>query len=102
MGYPDHPGFRAGIARPFFFYDLGEERKTDLKLVPFQFMDSSFYDYMNLDPEEAEELIIKLVDETRNAGGLFVSLWHNTTLADTYEGRRWRALFEKMLVMQKP
>ncbi|NLA48911.1 MAG: hypothetical protein GX876_05545 [Bacteroidales bacterium] len=102
MGYPDHPGFRAGIARPFFFYDLTEERLTDLKVIPFQYMDSTFYHYMNLDPGEAEEMIVKLMDETRKAGGLFVSLWHNTTIADTAEGRSWRKLFEKMLEMQKP
>ncbi len=102
MGYPDHPGFRAGIARPFFFYDLAAERQTDLKVIPFQYMDSTLYSYMKLDPVQAEPVIVKLMDETRKAGGLFVSLWHNTTITDTAEGQKWRELFEKMLEMQKP
>jgi|LSQX01.2.fsa_nt_gb hypothetical protein len=102
MGYPDHPGFRAGIARPFLFYDLTGEKQTDLKIIPFQYMDSTFYHYMNLGPPEAEEIIVRLMDETRKAGGLFVSLWHNTTITATAEGRGWRKLFEKMLAMQKP
>ena len=39
MGYPDEPGFRSGIARPYFFYNLIEERQTNLRIIPFQVMD---------------------------------------------------------------
>ncbi len=102
MGYPDQPGFRAGIARPYLFYDLTEEKQTSLKLVPFQVMDATLVQYMNLDPQGAEELIIKLINVTKKAGGLFVSLWHNTTLLNTPEWKGWRTLFEKVLDMQKP
>src|SRR5664280_3896943 len=26
MGYPDEPGFRAGLARPYFFYNVSEDK----------------------------------------------------------------------------
>ena len=34
MQYPDVPGFRASIAHPFRFYDLGEEQQTPLTIHP--------------------------------------------------------------------
>ena len=35
----DEPGFRAGIARSFRFYDIIEDKITDLRIFPFQVMD---------------------------------------------------------------
>ena len=32
MGYPEEPGFRAGIARPFYFYNISEDKQTNLKI----------------------------------------------------------------------
>lgn len=100
MGYPDEPGFRAGIARPFYFYDIDSERKTRLRIVPFQVMDITLFNYRKLDVVGAKEVILKLIKETRKAGGEFVSIWHNTSLLDTpdFEGRR--DVFEFMLTSQ--
>jgi len=102
MGYPEEPGFRAGIARPFLFYDLLEEVQTELTVVPFQIMDATLYQYKKLNPESAGEVIRNLINETRHAGGLFVSLWHNTSLLESSEWKEWRDLFEMMLQIQKP
>jgi hypothetical protein len=100
MGYPDEPGFRAGIARPFFFYDVKEEKQTSLKLIPFQVMDVTLYRYKKLDHKEALEIILKMMNEVRRAGGLFVSIWHNTSLLDNPECSEWRGVFESMLKAQ--
>lgn len=102
MGYPDEPGFRAGIARPYHFYDVAEDKQTNLKIFPFQVMDATLYQYMNLDPVASGELIMKLIGETKKAGGLFVSIWHNTSLLDKDEWREWRGVFELMLKNQEP
>jgi hypothetical protein len=102
MGYPDEPGFRAGIARPYFFYDVSDDKQTNLKLVPFQVMDGTLYDYMKLDPEKSKEVILKLINETRKVGGLFVSIWHNTSLLDNEEWKGWREVFEFIIKNQKP
>ena len=102
MGYPDEIGFRSGIARPYYFYNLSEERQTDLRIIPFQVMDGTLFDYMKLDPESSKEVILKIINETRKVGGLFVSIWHNTSLLDNEEWKRWREVFEFMIMNQKP
>jgi hypothetical protein len=102
MGYADEPGFRAGIARPFYFYDLSEDKQTILKITPFQLMDATLYQYKNLDPGIAMEVVMNLISETRKARGLFVSIWHNTSLLDNIDCKGWREVFEFMLKNQVP
>jgi len=59
MGYPDEPGFRAGIARPYFFYNVIDDQLTNLRLS-FQVMDVTLYDYKKLDPVDSKEIILRL------------------------------------------
>jgi hypothetical protein len=101
MGYPDEPGFRAGIARPFFFYDIEGEQQTNLRIIPFQIMDVTLFNYRNLDPMASKDLLLKMITEINNVGGLFVSIWHNTSLLDNPEWKEWREVFEYMLKSQK-
>ena len=102
MGYPDEPGFRAGIARPYYFYDVSEDQQTSLKIISFQVMDVTLYKYKNLDPVTSKEIILKLINETRKVGGLFVSIWHNTSLLDNTDWQGWKEVFEFMLKNQAP
>jgi hypothetical protein len=101
MGYPDEPGFRAGIARPFFFYDITEESKTSLRISPFQIMDGTLYQYKGMSPETSDEVISGMIRETRQVGGQFVSIWHNTSLLESSEWKGWRNTFELMLKLQQ-
>lgn len=100
MGYPEEPGFRASIARPFYFYNISEEKQTNLKIFPFQIMDSTLFRLKRLDPESSKATIMKILNETKRAGGTFVSIWHNTSLLDNQEGKDWRAVFEYLLKAQ--
>jgi hypothetical protein len=101
MGFPDEPGFRAGIARSYLFYDVSEDKQTNLKIIPFQVMDATLYQYRKLNPAESKGIIFKLIDETRKAGGHFVSIWHNTSLLESPEWQEWRELFTTMLNYQQ-
>jgi hypothetical protein len=101
MGYPEEPGFRAGIARPYHFYDVAEDKPADLLITPFQVMDATLFQYKKLNAGEAKETIADLIAVTKKAGGLFVSLWHNTSLLDNEEWSGWRELFESMLNLQR-
>ena len=102
MGFHDEPGFRAGIARPYWFYDLQEDKQTDLKIFPFQVMDETFITHKKLDTTASKEIILKLLNETRKVGGLFVSIWHNTSLLDNQDQNGWREVFEFLLNNQAP
>ncbi|HUS86812.1 MAG TPA: polysaccharide deacetylase family protein [Bacteroidales bacterium] len=102
LGYVREAGFRAGIARPFKFYDLHKEESTNLTLIPFQYMDGTLQQYKRLTTDEAKEVIDSLVEETRKVGGLFVSVWHNTSLTGDGFWKGWRDVFEYSLKSQKP
>ena len=100
MGYHDEPGFRAGIGRPFFFYNILQEEQTCLKIFPFQVMDSSLYNNKDPDPLKAKEIILNLINETKRTGGTFISVWHNTSLVENPDRKGWRDVFEFMLKTQ--
>jgi len=101
-GHADEPGFRAGIARPFLFYDLSREKITGLTVVPFQVMDGTLRQYMHLTPEAAIKVIRTVIEATRSAGGHFVSVWHNTSLTGASGWEGWKTVFEETLALQKP
>jgi len=94
MGYSDEPGFRAGIARSFRFFDILRNAVTDLRIFPFQVMDVMMKDNKKLTPEASAMVISEMISQAKNVGGQFVSVWHNTSLLDTNECREWRELFK--------
>ncbi len=96
LGYPEQTGFRAGICTPFYFYDLKKEEITNLKIIPFQVMDVTLRDYLELGPEESLSEIIKLMKEVKDVGGTFVSIWHNETVTDLERWKGFRKVFEEM------
>lgn len=102
MGYPDHPGFRAGTASSFRFFDLGTEQESELEIHPFQVMDSTLNHIMHLTPEEALETISGIVSKIKKVSGTFIPVWHNSSLHDRWEWKGWRQVFEKMVIMSVP
>lgn len=99
MGYASHAGFRAGICTPFRFYNLEEEKVTDLVVYPFQVMDVTLRQYMRLTPVEAIGKIRDLMDKVKKVNGTFISLWHNESLSDKGMWQGWQKVFEEVLRM---
>lgn len=99
LGYSTHAGFRAGIAAPFYFFDLRKNEVTALRLFPFCLMDITHLHYEQLDVEQSIREQNALMDETERVGGLFSSLWHNESLSENgrWQGRRqvYEALFKE-------
>ncbi len=96
MGYAEQPGFRAGICTPHFFYDLKREAATNLLIVPFQIMDGTLRNYLQLSPKQATSEMEKIMAEIKKVGGIFVSIWHNETVNNQGIWEGWREVFEKM------
>lgn len=98
MGYAGCPGFRAGICSTFKWFDLESEVATTLNVHPFAIMDGTLRDYMKVEADEAMVYIRPLVDEVKNAGGTFISLWHNESLSNEKRWKGWVNVYKEMLI----
>ena len=99
MGYADAIGFRAGIASPFYWYDLEREETTDLMVHPFQVMDVTLLRYLHFSPNEAINKTKQIIQWVKMTGGEFCTLWHNTSLCETNEWHGWRKVYEEIIRM---
>ncbi len=99
MGYASQPGFRAGICSPYYFYDLESESITPLTIMPLAVMDGTFLHYLHSTPEEAFEIICKIINETERVGGTFICLWHNDSLQRGDDNMAWVKLYENVYRM---
>jgi hypothetical protein len=97
MGFASLAGFRAGISTPFHFFDLSHNQSKKLLIQPFQVMDVTLKNYLKMEPDEAWQLIEKLMIEVKKVNGTFISLWHNESLKDSGQWLGWRKVFEQIL-----
>jgi hypothetical protein len=97
MGYAEEVGFRAGTARPFYFFDLLKNHSTTLLIHSFAYMDRTLKDYMNLKEEKVKEKIDKLFREVNAYGGEFSFIWHNESIGDADEWKGWNEFLEYTL-----
>ncbi|MFW5886539.1 MAG: polysaccharide deacetylase family protein [Bacteroidota bacterium] len=97
MGFPDLPGFRAGISSPFPFYDLEVEKEQDLIVTPFCLMDGGLKNYLNLEPDEGLDKAKQLVKKVKDVDGQFCSLWHNSSFSSFFGWDGWEKVYIQML-----
>ena len=97
MGYHTHLGFRAGTCTHFYFYDLEYEIQTPLKVLPFCVMDELMKNKMGLSTDEAKAKIKKLQEEVKVVNGLFISIFHTSTMSDVNDGEDWSGVYKAMI-----
>ena len=97
LGYSSSPGFRAGIADPFPFFDLSSNRSEPLMIHPVILMDVTLRDIFKLSPEEAIVLSRSFVDTIKAVKGEFVSVWHNESFDETGRWKGWRKVYKDLL-----
>lgn len=97
MGYASQIGFRAGIATPFYFYDLSREETTTLRIHPFAAMDAAMFYYLKMDAGTALQQMKLLTDELRAVGGTFCFLAHNDLISSQGPWQGWPMHFEQMI-----
>lgn len=93
MGYADVPGFRAGISIPFPWYDLEREQTTPLMIFPFAVMDVTLKQYLKLKPADGLKVALALRERVKAQGGVFSTLWHNSSFSDIGGWRPWREIY---------
>jgi peptidoglycan/xylan/chitin deacetylase (PgdA/CDA1 family) len=98
LGFPDAPGFRAGIAQPFRPWDVAAARPLDLVAVPLAAMDVTLGEerYLGLSAGDAESRLMGLLDWAAENGGGFCVLWH-TDRFDRATARGWDRLYFRLL-----
>ncbi len=97
MGYASHPGFRSGMARSYWFFDLSKNEVMPLKIHPVTLMDVTMKDYLRLTPEQSIETIHRMISMVRSVGGEFISLCHNETFSEHGRWLGWRNIYEELL-----
>ncbi|MFW5657513.1 MAG: polysaccharide deacetylase family protein [Bacteroidota bacterium] len=97
MGYAGTTGFRAGTCSAFPFFNLEENKSTELIIHPFAYMDVTLEQYLRLNPEEAMEAILKLADAVKKVDGTLMFIWHNESLSELGQWKGWRRVFEYAL-----
>lgn len=97
MGFASQVGFRAGICTTYNWFNLKENSKTNLKIVPFQIMDGTLNDYLKLKPEQAVGKIRSIQKEVELVNGQMVTLWHNESLSEMRQWKNWTTVFEETL-----
>ncbi len=98
MAYPEKPGFRASIARPYLWYNLKEECSTSLTIHPFQIMDVTFVDYLKCTPDEAFDIVSPMIDVIKKVNGTLMTNWHNNSFEPESKWDHWRTFYHQILL----
>ncbi len=94
MGYGSINGFRASVASPYPWYDLENEKKTNLVLFPFCFMDANSYYEQKFTPQQAYEEIKYYHDAVKKVNGTMISIWHNQFFSSNKPFEGWKEVYE--------
>lgn len=97
MGFHDRSGFRAGTCLPFPWYNLKEEKQTDLMIHPFQIMDATLRRHQGKSSTEAIEEIAGIKTEISAVHGQFSFIWHNSSFSKIYGWEGWEEVLESCL-----
>lgn len=97
MGYVGAPGFRAGVAHPFHWYNVKEEMETSLTLYPLMFLEVTYRDYLQQDAAEAKAGILQMIDRVKMSGGTFVAAYHDHTFAKNEINQPWIDLYDELM-----
>jgi len=94
FGYATRVGFRAATCNPFYFFNLAKNERTDLKIYPFAFMDTTLARYNKLGVKESQAKILQMMKWVKEVEGPFVGVWHNNSFVETGIWKGWKDVFE--------
>lgn len=99
MGYATQAGYRASTCTPFYFFDIEEDKKTDLKVNPFVIMDTTLKKYLHIRSKDVIPYLQPLVSNIKELGGQFMFIFHNESLGGERVWKNWGDVYEKFIRM---
>ena len=97
MGYGSVNGFRASITTPFYWYDLANEKQTELLLFPFCFMDANSFYEQKYTAQQALEEMRHYYRAVQNVSGNLIMIWHNSFLGTDKTFAGWKEAYEQFI-----
>ncbi len=97
MGYGSINGFRASVASPFYWYDLGKEEQSELLLYPFCYMEANSFYEQQISSQQALEEMLHYLNEVKKVNGTLITLWHNTFLGTDPFYAGWREVYQQFI-----
>ena len=97
MGYSHVPGFRAGTAHPFKWFDLELDNETALLIQPFCCMDVAYKQFMNLSVDACIEDSSAIKETLKKLNAPFVFVFHNESLSGHRGWQNWDRVFNYWL-----
>jgi len=77
LSYPDIISYRAGTTFPFKYFNLIEDKITNLTIYPVTFMDTYFIKKKQLKEYQVTTEILEILSHFKEFGGIFVISIHN-------------------------
>lgn len=99
MIYASQSGFRTGLCTPYPWFDLEKNETTSLTIHPSTIMEGTLRDYNGFTVEHANAAINNLLNEVKNQGGEFVSVWHNDSFITSQS--EWVNVYKQLLKKSK-
>lgn len=96
LGFAEVPGFRNGIAHPFYPWNAQQQKPHTFMELPLIAMDTTFRSYLNTPKEEILPIVKKLFSEAERFAGLVSILWHNNYFSD-HKFAGWQRIYEEIL-----
>ena len=97
MGYASTTGFRAGVCVPFYYFNVETNEITRLKIFPVSLMDITLVKYMKFDSTAVINEIKRIIDITKKFHGMFIPLWHNSSLSNKEIWKNKTHIFNEMV-----
>ena len=97
MGYGSINGFRSSYCMPYKWYDLGQEKITNLTIHPFCYMDANSFFEQRLNADQALEEMKYYYQIVKEVNGELITIWHNHFLGTDKMFGGWRNIYQSFI-----
>lgn len=97
MGYGSINGFRASVAKSFYWFNLADNEATPLRIHPFCFMDANSFYEQQFSPQQALEELTQYYTVCHHLNTTLCTIWHNNFLGNDKLYAGWREVYEKLI-----